>query len=252
MCHKVWHDDSPDQEAQLAEDNRAKLGDRDKSKPYREWITGLLIPLVIFIYGCQKDDSDRKQRDLDRLATIIRSLGSTSPAERSLARSYIDYLSSKNELPAGAVELLSTNASTAATKQESSAAVATLSVVKSQDPSLASAVDQAVKKLPSRLFIQIRSDSDRDVATQVQSLLASPELTTPGIEVVKVGPSSSEVRYFYPEDKDLAQSISQKLTGMGIPTSAKDSRGFAKLLVSSVPKGQLELWLAPGAKLQGS
>jgi hypothetical protein len=62
------------------------------SKVVREWITGLLIPAAIFVYTYQKERSDEQSRALDRVSTIIKSLGSTSAEERSLARSYIEYL----------------------------------------------------------------------------------------------------------------------------------------------------------------
>ena len=219
------------------------------SKAVREWIAGLLLPLTIFVYTYQKDKSDGQQRELDRITTVIRSLGSTSQEERSLARSYVQYLAQKGQAPPEVVTLLSSNVSTASTPTESAAAVRALQVVQKADPTLAQLVQNAVNDLPVRLYLQIRSENDRPTAEQVQKLLSAKDLTLPGVEVVSVGPDTSEIRYFHSTDKPEAEALALRLTNAGIKTVPKDATGFAHLINSSVPQKQLELWLSPGAKL---
>lgn len=219
-----------------------------RSKALREWITGLLLPLAIFVYTYQKDQSDEKSRELDRVTTIIKSLGSTSSLERSYARSYIEYLYRNHQAPAVVNDLLAINVSAAPTSAESKAALRTLETVQSS----AQAPDQAavVKSLPSRLYIQVTSAADRATAVQLQGLLSGNGLSVPGIEVVATGPSLSEVRYFHQEDRSRAEGIAKKMTQLGIPTVAKDTQALAKLINASVPMGQMELWLASNATLK--
>ncbi|MDP9171141.1 MAG: hypothetical protein M3N54_11030 [Acidobacteriota bacterium] len=214
----------------------------------REWITGLLLPLAIFVYTWQKDKADDQQRALDRITAIIHSLGSSVESERSLARSYIEYLGVHGQADPEVVSLLSSSISTAPTATESAQAARVLDSVQSHNANLAPAVKDVLKDLPVRLYLQIRTESDRSVAQQVQRLLAGSNLTVPGIELVNTGPSTSEIRYYHASDQPEAVELARKLTAAGIPTVPKDSSAFAKTLNSRVPEKQIELWLAPGVK----
>jgi hypothetical protein len=161
----------------------------------------------------------------------------------------VEYLAQNRQAPREVVTLLSSNVSTASTTTESAAAVRALQAVQQADPTLAPLVKNAVNDLPVRLYIQIRSDSDRPTAEQVQRLFSANDMTVPGIELVSVGPAASEIRYFHSTDKPKAEELAQKLKSAGIATDAKDASGFARLINSNVPQKQLELWLAPGAKV---
>lgn len=218
------------------------------SKAIREWIAGLLLPVAIFAYTLSKDRADEQQRELDRVATIIKSLGSSSEAERSLARSYITYLARHNEAPQEALELLQANYATAATPAESAAIRQTIETVQQQDTRLSPA-QSVVNNLPYKVFLQIRDNDDRPTAVLVQRALIANGIIAPGIELVADhGPDKNTVFYFHPEDLKEAQAISQKLTAAGIPTEPVDGSHYTTLKAISVPQRQLEIWLIKGAK----
>ncbi|RXH57111.1 hypothetical protein [Granulicella sibirica] len=220
-----------------------------KSKAIREWIAGLLLPVAIFAYTLSKDRADEQQRELDRVATIIKSLGSTSEAERSLARSYITYLSRHNEAPQEALDLLQANYATASTPAESAAIRQTIETVQQQDTKQAPNTPSVVNNLPYKVFLQIRDNDDRPTAVLVQRALIANNILAPGIELVADhGPDKNTVFYFHPEDLKEAQTISKKLTDAGIPAEPVDGSQYTSFKAISVPQRQLEIWLIKGAK----
>jgi len=219
-----------------------------RSKAVREWIVGLLLPMAIFAYTYQKDRSDEQSRELDRVSTIIKSLGSTNALERSYARTYIEYLYHKNKAPDVVRDLLVVNVSSAPTAGESEAAVKTLEVIQpAESKSPASSIE---KNLPVRIYVQIRSEADRSTGQQAQRMRAANGISVPGIEVVSFGPSATELRYFHSEDKARAEDIARQLTDLGVATKPTDTRALAEKTKARVPIGQLELWLAPSLKFK--
>jgi hypothetical protein len=216
----------------------------------REWIVGLLLPLVIFGYTWRRDKADDEQRNLDRVTAIIKSLGSSSDAERGLARGYVKYLIEQKEAPEELASILVANANSAATRNEAESATSILQLLAEKSPETQPAIKQAVSNSPTRVFIEANTNDDLSMAREIQSNLITAGYSVPPIE--KVGPvlKQTDVRYFNPGDAALAQQLAELLNKQyeNIDAHPKDASKFAG--PNGIPNKQLELWLKTGADIK--
>lgn len=107
-----------------------------------------------------------------------------------------------------------------------------------------SSAPEAAKILP-RIYIHIRSASQRARAKGIADALRQQGFIVPGAQIlVNEGPDETQVRYFHAEDQEEkeAAKIAQTLASAGVPKAEVK-------LVSGYPKiraRQYEIWLAPG------
>lgn len=98
----------------------------------------------------------------------------------------------------------------------------------------------------NRIYLQIRSDSQRDAARKIQEILKENHFIVPGIEKLASGPTTTEVRYFRNNEAEQAQKIAdlllqQKIAGV----TAKYIAGFENS--KNIRLGHFEIWFAPDA-----
>jgi hypothetical protein len=98
----------------------------------------------------------------------------------------------------------------------------------------------------NRIYLQIRSDSQRDAARKIQEILMENHFIVPSIEKLASGPTTTEVRYFRNNEAEQAQKIAdlllqQKIVGV----TAKYIAGFENS--KSIRLGHFEIWFAPNA-----
>lgn len=95
-----------------------------------------------------------------------------------------------------------------------------------------------------RVFIHIRSESQRSAAQKVTSTLRQQGYQVPGIQIlVKTGPDKTQVRYFHSEEEVEAQKVLDLLAASGVTNAAK-----TPTLIPGYPdirRRQYEIWFAP-------
>src|SRR5437867_1273495 len=94
----------------------------------RDWFdiaAKLFLPLVIFLvgqqYSCQKDASEKQQREFDRNMSLLRAMSSKDENEKLVAIGYITYLLKQKDFPeellSGVVAVSTGNPSDPSVKQ---------------------------------------------------------------------------------------------------------------------------------------
>ena len=97
-------------------------------------------------------------------------------------------------------------------------------------------------RIAPRVYIQIRDESQRNEADRAAKVLRDAKFIVPGIEVVNVGPSVTELRYLEAEEEDEAKRAIRVLADAGIQSIPR----FVQLKVRSKARPfHYELWLAP-------
>jgi len=97
----------------------------------------------------------------------------------------------------------------------------------------------------ARIYLQIQDEQQRSAAELVSKALASDGFIVPGIELVKTGPKSTEVRFFRKADADGAEKIAGILRESRVPSViVKYVPGFENS--ARVRPQQYEIWFAPG------
>jgi energy-coupling factor transporter ATP-binding protein EcfA2 len=103
-------------------------------------------------------------------------------------------------------------------------------------------------ELRPRVYIQIRDESQRGLAQEIQKKLRDLKtVLVPGIELLPVGPNRTEVRCFDPSDVEMAKLVTSvvKLAAPELP-APKWQLVQLKVTTKARPK-HIELWLAPPA-----
>jgi len=114
---------------------------------------------------------------------------------------------------------------------------------KTLEDSLNSSPDGGIRP---RIFIHIRSASQRAAAKPVADTFRQNGYVVPGIQIlVADGPDETQVRYFHAPDEAEAQKILDQLTAAGVKKVAAKPN-----LISGhedIRKRQYEIWFAPNA-----
>jgi hypothetical protein len=102
---------------------------------------------------------------------------------------------------------------------------------------------EAAKILP-RVFIHIRSASQRAKAAEIATTLRSQGYIVPGVQIlVDQGPTETQVRYFHDADKDEAAKIAATLTASGVADPQTEYVSH----YPNVRSRQYEIWFSPAA-----
>jgi len=102
-------------------------------------------------------------------------------------------------------------------------------------------------RLEPRVYIHIRSEDQWPKAKTLGADLVKAKFLMPGIQLVSQGPRVTEMRYFRPEDKDIAEQAAKVVSqGLGSRETIPDKyiRGFES--ATNLRPKHLELWFGPG------
>ncbi len=114
---------------------------------------------------------------------------------------------------------------------------------KTIDESLNSNPESGVRP---RIFVHIRSASQRPAAKQVADTLRQKGYIVPGIQIlVETGPDETQVRYFHAADESGAQTIVGELTAAGVKNVAVKPNFIAGH--DDIRQRQYEIWFAPNS-----
>lgn len=100
--------------------------------------------------------------------------------------------------------------------------------------------------LTPRVYVQVRSQREAERARRTLSpMLERAGFVVPSPEILPTGPSSTEVRYFRPQEREGAEKIVRLLRQAGIPNAqVKYVAGYEAS--KRIRQNHYELWLAPG------
>lgn len=240
------------------------MGEGTKSRDWLDYVdifgkvvASVALPLALFFAGHilanqQALDADLRRRE-DRVTDLLKYLGSKEVKERLLGISVLRAISRDGKLPP---ELSTALVEIAVTDSDSRVQNAALTAVDAQVPSEPPptvAVGQPApvrqvaavsgRQLPARLYVQIVSEDQRADADRIGKQIAKDaSLVVPGIEqVAGARLTTSEVRYFWPEDKAEADQIADILRSMSVPVTVTFPERYAR---SGRPR-HFELWLKP-------
>ena len=148
-------------------------------------IATILIPIIIAVFGWvfsqRQQEVEIQKQYLDRVALLMEDLaGKDSLAEVSLRSSYED--SSYNDVSAQLVQ-----------------------------KNFIEVVSKIEKEIRPVVYIHIQNEQQRDKAELIKSNLEDNEFSVPGIELVSVGPTNNQLRYFRKREEDEANLIIYKL-----------------------------------------
>lgn len=152
------------------------------------------------------------------------------------------------EGPAAPFDQRQRDAAAAATAALNMAAVRDLNLARAEDATPASPVPaRDLKPLSdpagrAKVFINIRSESQRAYANMVAQKLEHAGITVSGIAKVDRGPDRLDLRYYHPGERDEALTVQAALQREGVP--AASPRLISGYEESAVPRNY-ELWLAP-------
>lgn len=214
----------------------------------RDWvdtIAKLLIPVAIFVvgqqYACQKDASDREQRQFDRDAALLKSMASKDENEKVLTLQFIDYLRRHQQFPEELWVVVQTTAAGNRSDPSTQTAQLILQNTAEQDTALTKQFRQTAQAIPTRVYVQIQNEPQRVSAERLRTSLQNAGFIAPGIELrPKESPGRTEVRYFSSSDKDQADQVTQIVQGIGLTPEEKDFSGKYR---GKVPLRQIEVWL---------
>lgn len=94
-----------------------------------------------------------------------------------------------------------------------------------------------------RVYFHIRNEQQRAAAQRLADQLKQEDMRVPGIQLLRVGPTTSELRYFRPREEQEAQRIAAAISAHGVNVSLKQIPGYDAS--TRIPPGHFELWLAP-------
>jgi hypothetical protein len=208
-------------------------------------IAGIVIPVVIAGTGWYISDKQQElakaQQEADRVAILLPSLASQNPQERELAFSLVNYYQSNNQLPNAVMPILS---SVWGAEDRTGDASDTPTQVSLTTARVSDAENKVAQLLP-RVYFHIASNSQREMARNLEAKLESSGFIVPGIQNVGNGPENSEVRYFWTQhgEAEEAQEIGEKLKEFGLE----------QLVVRFIPGYEdarirprhYELWISP-------
>jgi hypothetical protein len=116
------------------------------------------------------------------------------------------------------------------------------------DPSPDPVVTTGPPASTRRVYVQVRSETDADrVRRLLLPRLRKAGFTTPKPEVLAVGPSTTEVRYFRNAEQQAAKAIVAVLRDAGISSvEARFVQGFERS--KRIRENDFEVWIAPGGR----
>ena len=97
--------------------------------------------------------------------------------------------------------------------------------------------------LKPRVYVQIRTQEQRPLAQAVSARLTTAGFTVPGVQLVGVGPNSTQIRYFSTTDESVTKGIVGVLAAEHLNAKPVFVAGYE--MSTKMRPGHFELWLAP-------
>jgi hypothetical protein len=211
-------------------------------------ISLLLIPVLMWILGTWYN-TQQKQREESRikaentanhLYNLLKNLSSDKPRERKMAVVISTYLGRQGQVPLDLVTTLAGIAATDSNQEVSNAAGLSLKAVANSGKEQAPAAKAILNELPSRIYIHIPEKNQMNLARQITGILTGNGYQVPGIEIVSMVISNSQLRYFHENDKTEAEKIVSSLREKGHHVIISFVKGYE----NKVRPRQFEIWIS--------
>ena len=212
-------------------------------------IAGILIPAAILVASLVIAKNETHITELNnearRLTSLVGPLSSENPKERLIAVEIADHLAKKGQLP---IELTPTLLRIARTDLNSEVALAATTAAISlaeASPDVADTVKDQFATIPPRVYFHIQEESDRANANEIEQKLEEHlqqlSLVVPGIELMRAGPGSTELRFFRSNEREEAEQISDALKSIGVNVRLVDLSAM-NLSTTDIRPRHYELW----------
>src|SRR5262245_31015735 len=220
----------------------------DKTDVIVKMISAIFLPFVLLLVGQMYDRRERTSTqervkadvEASRITTLLRSLASESARERTMALTVAQYFGDRGELPQELLPPIQEMALHDPSAEVAKAAGGALNATAKRNPALASEIQRSVAHEATRVYFEISSEAQRDLAKRLSTALAAGGYSVPGIEVVDVPPDQTQVRFFHAEDKPRAEDLAKRLGAFGL----KDVRLHLITGQDRAPVKQLEVWIS--------
>lgn len=122
-----------------------------------------------------------------------------------------------------------------------------LSELRKEKEDLSASLTTEKNPVTPRVYIHIRDENQRAKAAVLAKALYGANYLVPGVELVPVGPSRSELRYFRQKEQEIANDVTRRIN------EADSSANVAVVYVAGheaskgIRENHFELWLAKGA-----
>lgn len=171
---------------------------------------------------------DAANRNATMVTTLLPHLSSEDQKKQQLAIAVAKYLKLQGELPGELESVLEQIVQSTgeppkspedvqrATRDAAAAAIDAFSPP-TMNASKTTVPIAQIATLPPRVYIQIGGESQRGLATTIQTALRQKGFIAPGVENVGAkAPKTAEIRYFHEEDQAEASQIVQVLKDNGV------------------------------------
>ncbi len=206
-------------------------------------LAGIVIPVAIagtgWYISAQQSKQAKAQQDADRVAILLPSLASQNTQERALAFALVGHYKSKGQLPDEVYPILAQVWRPAERTDERGEPIQVASGRKASEAEVRAA------SLVPRVYFHIVDERQRSIARRLEDGLEKAGYLVPGIQRVKEGPSTPEIRYFrrQGEEPGEAKKIAERLQALGLKgAAAKYIPGYENV---NIRPRHYELWLSP-------
>lgn len=98
-------------------------------------------------------------------------------------------------------------------------------------------------EIKPRIYFHIKDKNQRDSAQKIADQITKDgSFIVPGIQMLDIGPTSTELRYFKKSEEQEAKQIGDQLTKIGLPLTVRYIPGFEDS--KSIRPRHYELWIA--------
>ncbi|HEX8164146.1 MAG TPA: hypothetical protein VF538_19910 [Pyrinomonadaceae bacterium] len=228
-------------------------------------VSGILLPIVVAVVGGiytynqdknheananQEHQNEEVRRRADRATTLLKHFASDSKRERLLAIKVAEQLAKEKQLPDELVPAMieiakndpSAEVSGAATEATNKVTEVTTINQAGNLETVQSTASQTLAKLPPRVYMHIRNESQRGKAEQIAAKLQERGFIVPGIERLDAGPANAELRYFNGSEPVDTQALVNALNELGLKVNPVDLSNRYKNSTSIRPR-HYELWV---------
>jgi hypothetical protein len=223
----------------------------DKLEIVAKVLWPVVLAVVSGVYTYRQAQQEIVDKTAGRVAGYLTTLTTGNVAEQRVAVALLTWEAQRHP---GAVPddilltLLPSLVAIARSSRDSGLAGAASHLATALAPRSDTVISHLATQPTTRVFLQIRSEEQRELAASVAALLTSRGFVAPGIERLAEGPARTEVRFFRQIERPIADSLASILA----------LRGIKKPRVVYVPgyeastqvrAGTMEIWFGPGNSL---
>jgi hypothetical protein len=192
---------------------------KERARAFRDvtiqMMATVMIPLTVAGMGWYYT---RWQQNLTDLKTMIDLVSDQNPERRKYGVAMFEYLLKNDKVPVEFVAAQLDFANNSADPELLGAMERALTKAAQVNQNVGSVFDEAVKRLPSRLFVHVQTDQQRSCFRQILASLKDEDeaaITVPSIARVEWDGKVNEIRALKDEDVPRAKNLASLFGGLG-------------------------------------